>query len=313
MGGPLQSDVGWHRALSPDLLPLYRAEPGKGGYGQNPGRATTSMRTEHTTVWHRHILYTTDWEGAAKRSAQRIKGCLTWALKSRCSGISENRLTRVGPRATTAFGSRSNSWPSGRRRPGREAVTSVQRISQKSPPSIESDPIGRPSHAPPERDDWPVNGQIPLTYEPPPAIARSQALTRGPICLESGGSQGNCARSRRGGPSQALRGLATGDWAWLRVVQVVPAWRGATFRNRWPPIGLRRLKANSYPWYRYSLIVQFPPENEADIKRWLIEEAVTAMPAVVSETIENRSVLYRLSVQQPKFTFGDKVVMLGSS
>jgi len=28
-----------------------------------------------------------------------------------------------------------------------------------------------PSQNPPEEDDWPVNGQIPLTYEPSPAIA----------------------------------------------------------------------------------------------------------------------------------------------
>jgi hypothetical protein len=28
-----------------------------------------------------------------------------------------------------------------------------------------------PSQGPPEDDDWPVNGQIPLTYEPVPAIA----------------------------------------------------------------------------------------------------------------------------------------------
>ncbi len=28
-----------------------------------------------------------------------------------------------------------------------------------------------PSQAPPGNDDWPVNGQIPLTYEPLPAIA----------------------------------------------------------------------------------------------------------------------------------------------
>ena len=28
-----------------------------------------------------------------------------------------------------------------------------------------------PGQAPPESDDWPVNGQIPLTYEPLPAIA----------------------------------------------------------------------------------------------------------------------------------------------
>jgi len=28
-----------------------------------------------------------------------------------------------------------------------------------------------PSQAPPEDDDWPINGQIPLTYEPLPAIA----------------------------------------------------------------------------------------------------------------------------------------------
>ncbi len=28
-----------------------------------------------------------------------------------------------------------------------------------------------PSQAPPEEGDWPVNGQIPLTYEPLPAIA----------------------------------------------------------------------------------------------------------------------------------------------
>jgi len=28
-----------------------------------------------------------------------------------------------------------------------------------------------PSQAPPEDDDWPVNGQIPLTYEPLPAVA----------------------------------------------------------------------------------------------------------------------------------------------
>jgi hypothetical protein len=33
-----------------------------------------------------------------------------------------------------------------------------------------SDP-GPPSQASPEDDDWPVNGQIPLTYEPLPAIA----------------------------------------------------------------------------------------------------------------------------------------------
>jgi hypothetical protein len=30
---------------------------------------------------------------------------------------------------------------------------------------------GPPSQALPADDDWPVNGQIPLTYEPPPAIA----------------------------------------------------------------------------------------------------------------------------------------------
>jgi hypothetical protein len=28
-----------------------------------------------------------------------------------------------------------------------------------------------PSHGSPEEGDWPVNGQIPLTYEPLPAIA----------------------------------------------------------------------------------------------------------------------------------------------
>jgi len=28
-----------------------------------------------------------------------------------------------------------------------------------------------PSQGPPEDGDWPVNGQIPLTYEPLPAIA----------------------------------------------------------------------------------------------------------------------------------------------
>jgi len=28
-----------------------------------------------------------------------------------------------------------------------------------------------PSQPPPDDDDWPVNGQIPLTYEPLPAIA----------------------------------------------------------------------------------------------------------------------------------------------
>jgi len=65
--------------------------------------------------------------------------------------------------------------------------------------------------------------------------------------------------------------------------------------------------------YKYSLIVYVPSEDEADIKRWLIEEAATALPEVVSDVIENRSELYRLSVQMPKFSFSDRVELLRDS
>jgi len=35
----------------------------------------------------------------------------------------------------------------------------------------EADPGSPPGQTPPEHDDWPVNSQIPLTYEPLRAIA----------------------------------------------------------------------------------------------------------------------------------------------
>jgi len=40
------------------------------------------------------------------------------------------------------------------------------------------------------------------------------------------------------------------DPADLRAARVVAGWRGAVFRGRWPPLRLRRLKANSYPFLK---------------------------------------------------------------
>jgi serpin B len=65
--------------------------------------------------------------------------------------------------------------------------------------------------------------------------------------------------------------------------------------------------------HQYSLIVYVPPEDESDLKHWLIEEAVTDMPEVVAEVLENRSRLYQLDIQLPTFAFSDEVTMLEDS
>jgi len=67
-----------------------------------------------------------------------------------------------------------------------------------------------PGQAPPQDGDWPVKGQIPLTYEPLPAIACFQPLTGGSIGLKSGGNRGTCAHCRRAGPFQVLGGPTMG-------------------------------------------------------------------------------------------------------
>lgn len=64
---------------------------------------------------------------------------------------------------------------------------------------------------------------------------------------------------------------------------------------------------------KYSLIVYAPPENEADLKHWLLEEGVTGMSEVVAQVLENRSKTYNLFVQLPIFSFSDEVKMLAGS
>ncbi len=65
--------------------------------------------------------------------------------------------------------------------------------------------------------------------------------------------------------------------------------------------------------YKYSFIIHAPSAEEANLERWLVEEAVADMPSVVVETLENRSELYELSVRMPSFNFADTVTMTKQS
>lgn len=61
--------------------------------------------------------------------------------------------------------------------------------------------------------------------------------------------------------------------------------------------------------HKYSFILYMPAEDEKDITCWLLEKAVNDMPSVISETLENQSQPYQLSVRMPKFAFADGVAM----
>lgn len=64
---------------------------------------------------------------------------------------------------------------------------------------------------------------------------------------------------------------------------------------------------------KYTFIVHAPGKDEADVERWLLGTAVRDMQDVVGEVFANRSEVYRLSVQLPKFTFGDSVTLVDTS
>lgn len=65
--------------------------------------------------------------------------------------------------------------------------------------------------------------------------------------------------------------------------------------------------------YKYSFIIHAPSDDEENLERWLVEEAVADMPSVVVETLENRSELYELSIRMPSFSFADTVTMMKQS